>query len=266
MAIVIGVIIITAVIVRAVDNKSGDYLAENNGGQERCPLDMVFVTSENNGFCIDRYESSPGSECPYKEPENQRESRMNLDYPNCKPSSQAAKAPWRFISQNQAAMACAKAGKRLPTNKEWLQAALGTPDKNDSWSGDDCHVNKNWDTQPGLSGSGKNCVSAAGAYDMLGNAWEWVEGTVVEGIYKEISLSDSGFINAVDENGMPSETIIDSGDPNYYYDYFWIKKKGTRGIARGGYWNNKSDAGQYAVYIVSPPSFAGIGMGFRCVK
>jgi formylglycine-generating enzyme required for sulfatase activity len=61
----------------------------------------------------------------------------------------------------------------LPTDKEWLQVALGTPDKETGWDSDDCQVENNWDIQPGLAGTGKNCVSAAGAYDMIGNVWEW---------------------------------------------------------------------------------------------
>ncbi len=58
----------------------------------------------------------------------------------------------------------------------------------------------------------------------------------------------------------------DKEDQNFNEDYLWIKKKGVRGIARGGYWANGAEAGVYAMYLVSPTSFAGDGIGFRCVK
>ena len=100
---------------------------------------------------------------------------------------------------------------------------------------------------------------------MVGNVWEWVEGTAYNGAYEDRILPDDGYISGVDDEAMPAVTGKEA-DPNYYEDYFWIKDKGTRGIARGGYWDNKSDAGQYAMYIVYEPSFVGSGVGFRCVK
>ena len=101
---------------------------------------------------------------------------------------------------------------------------------------------------------------------MIGNVWEWVDGTTFEGEYNGRELPKSGFILGVDDEAMPIETNIEEGDPNYYHDYFWLKESGTRGIARGGYWDNKEEAGQYSLYAVSPPSYAGAGVGFRCVK
>jgi len=242
----------------------GRIIFNNSGGP--CPSGMVFVPTETGGFCIDKYEASPADDCPYANPNSQRETRLNLDYKDCQPVSAPGRIPWRFISQNQAALACAKAGKRLPTNKEWLAAALGTPDPVNNWTADDCQVDDNWNQQPGLTGSGANCISAAGAYDMVGNVWEWVEGTVAEGRFNNKSLPESGYILGIDEDGLPSQTTMGTGDPNYYYDYFWLKETEVRGLARGGYWHNGADAGQYAIYAVAPPSFSGAGVGFRCVK
>ena len=101
---------------------------------------------------------------------------------------------------------------------------------------------------------------------MIGNVWEWVREEIQDGVYKDKQLPDSGYVKAININGLPIETDNFNSDEVYSNDYFWIKSKGTRGMARGGYWDNKSDAGKNAVYLVSPPSFAGIGMGFRCVK
>ncbi len=264
--VIISAIILTTIGIKASDN----FFSSESGGvvkyEGRCPAGMVYVLSSSGDFCIDKYEASPSPDCSRQNPSSQVETRANLDQPGCSPVSRLGAVPWRNISQNQAAAACAKAGKRLPTNKEWLQAALGTPDLASGWTSQDCQVAKNWDDQPGLTGSGANCVSAAGTFDMIGNVWEWVDGTIYDGIYQEKELPGQGYINSVDEDGLPSQTNFDIPDENYYQDFFWIKDKGTRGMARGGYWGNESEAGQYAVYLVSPPSFVGIGVGFRCAK
>lgn len=264
------IVMITAVALTTVGIKASDTLLHPDDKnvllEGQCEENMVFINNSAGGFCIDKYEATPGKGCPYQDPANQKDSRLNLDYSDCRPESRSDARPWRFISQNQAAMACAKAEKRLPTNAEWLAASLGTPDVNNDWSNDDCQVAKNWQAQPGTSGAGKDCKSAAGAYDMIGNVWEWVEGTVSDGMFKDKVLPESGYVLSVDDEALPGATGQDSGDENYYNDYFWIKQKGVRGMARGGYWDNAADAGQYALYVVSEPSFAGTGVGFRCVK
>jgi formylglycine-generating enzyme required for sulfatase activity len=263
--IVICVIAVTAVIVKAADRRitAGKGDNKNNNG---CPNDMVFVTFPGGGFCIDKYEESAGSGCPNSDPSNQTDTFANIDSSGCKPVSAAGSKAWRNISQNQAALACAKAGKRLPNGKEWLAAALGTPDKATGWNGDDCQVNKNWTGQPGYAGQGINCVSAAGAYDMIGNVWEWIDGTISDGLYQGRKLPEDGYIISVDGDGLPAETNTGNPDQAHYNDFFWVEKSGVRAVARGGYWDNKSDAGQYAVYAVSSLNYYGDGVGFRCAK
>jgi formylglycine-generating enzyme required for sulfatase activity len=264
--VIVVSIILTTVGIKAADtlnNKKAD--GQNNRTDGKCPGDMAYVLNDRGGFCIDKYESSAGEGCIHTDPANQSETKANIDKTDCRPISAPGKNPWRNISQNQAAIACAKAGKRLPNNKEWQQAALGTPDSAGDWTGDDCQTANNWGRQPGPAGTGKYCVSAAGAYDMIGNVWEWVDGTINDGVYEGSKLPDEGYIKNVDSNGMPGETSA-AGDENYNKDYFWIKNSGVRGIARGGYYNNREQAGQYSAYLVSPPSFVGEGVGFRCVK
>lgn len=262
IVVVISSIVLTTVGIKAADNFM------NTGGEQgsgACPADMVQVLSSGGSFCIDKYESSAGPDCPHASPTTQTETRNNLDNVNCRAVSAKGALPWRNISQNQAASACAKAGKRLPTNKEWFQAAMGTPDPETGWGAEDCNVSKNWGSQPGQTGSGGKCVSAAGASDMVGNVWEWVQGTIYNGEYENRALPKQGYVAAMDENSLPSETV-ESADPNYDEDYLYIKNSGTRGIARGGYWDNKMEAGVNSAYMVSSPSFAGDGIGFRCVK
>ncbi len=231
-----------------------------------CPEDMVYVSKENGGFCIDRYEASPSHDCPHQDPLSQVDTTVNLDYQGCKAEAKKGVAPWRNISQDQARTACAKAQKHLATSQEWLQAALGTPDKESGWAAEDCQVDNNWDAQPGLAGSGQNCVSSFGAFDMIGNAWEWVDGAALDGIYNGHALPEQGYIDSLDGESLPAATNADTPNVNYHNDYFWIKNNGARGVVRGGYWNNKNDAGQYSAYVVAPPSSTENGIGFRCAK
>jgi formylglycine-generating enzyme required for sulfatase activity len=182
------------------------------------------------------------------------------------PVSVKEKKPWTYVSQDQAKEACAKAGKRLPSPEEWASASLGTPDKDSGWSSEDCQVASNWESQPGKTGSALNCISSSGAYDMIGNVWEWIDAVAEDGQLDGKNLPDEGYVISSDGKGLVSDTRQGNPDPNYHGDYFWIKKQGVRAIAKGGYWDNNSEAGQYSVYLVSPPSFAGVGVGFRCVK
>jgi len=262
------IVIVISVVLTTLGIKASDTLWNSDNGQQDgpCSQEMVFIPSPNGGFCIDKYESSPGENCPHANPQNQLDSRTNIDYRDCKPVAISGKNPWRFISQSQAVAACSRVGKRLPTGKEWQLAAMGTPDIAGQKTKDDCNVSKNWEAQPGLTGSGKNCVSSFGIYDMVGNLWEWVDGGINDGKYKDTVLPENGYIKAVDDEAMPSATDKNTPDENYYKDYFWIKEKGVRSIARGGYWDNGDDAGVYAVYAVTDSSFAGTGIGFRCVK
>jgi len=72
--------------------------------------------------------------------------------------------PSAFLTWFQATAAARNSDKRLPSNAEWQAAALGTPD------GAPCIVNA---VGPGLTGTA-GCVSDVGAFDMVGNLWEWV--------------------------------------------------------------------------------------------
>lgn len=271
-ALGIGMIAITLVTISVdatdhFDNMSesiiGHLFFKNDGP---CPANMIFIMDDQDGFCIDEYEVSPSKDCPFINPENQKETRSNLDLKTCRPVALKEKTPWRFISQTQAQLACTKAGKRLPTNKEWYLASLGTPDKNEDWNEDDCQVDNNWEKQPGKTGSAKNCISSFGVYDMIGNVWEWVSGEVDNGFLNNKKISEQGFISSVNTNGEILETNKDEADENFNKDFLWSKEKGSRGLIRGGYWDNKSDAGIYSLYASFEPTYVGAGVGFRCVK
>ncbi len=248
------------------DNMSQSVLGRIFFGKSSpCPDDMVFVSNDSGGFCIDKFENSASKTCNNQSISSQLDTAENLNQADCYPVSKKGKEPWKYISQSQAKLACAKAGKRLPTNKEWYEASLGVPDPISDWSKDDCQVAKNWSAHPGLTGSGKNCVSSFGAYDMIGNVWEWVDGEIENGKFMGKNLPKSGYVVEVDKNGIAINTA-NGADVNFNKDYFWLKSKGIRGMARGGYWDNAEKAGIYSMYLVSPTSYAGVGIGFRCVK
>ncbi len=261
------VVILSAIILSTLGIKAADKFNKNlEDNKSLCPKDMVYIMSSEGDFCIDKYEVSPSKDCPFINPKNQGETRSNLDLKDCQPVSLKDKTPWRFVSQNQAMMACARAGKRLPTNKEWYLASLGTPDKNENWEENDCQVNNNWGEQPGKTGSAENCISSAGAYDMVGNVWEWVDEEINNGKYNGEEMPQQGFVQSADTKGVAIETDLNQANENYYNDYLWLKTKGIKGIARGGYWDNEDEAGIYSLYAVFGPAFSGSGIGFRCVK
>jgi formylglycine-generating enzyme required for sulfatase activity len=80
--------------------------------------------------------------------------------------------PSAFITWFQAQEACANAGKRLPTNAEWQVAADGTPDPGPDNGTTDC--NSVAGGALSLTGARSRCVSARGAFDMVGNVAEWM--------------------------------------------------------------------------------------------
>jgi formylglycine-generating enzyme required for sulfatase activity len=80
--------------------------------------------------------------------------------------------PSAFITWFQAQEACANAGKRLPTSAEWQVGANGTPDPGPDDHATTCNTANTATTT--LTGSRSRCVSARGAFDMVGNVAEWV--------------------------------------------------------------------------------------------
>jgi hypothetical protein len=82
-----------------------------------------------------------------------------------------AEMPSSSITWFQAQEACANAGKRLPTNAEWQVGANGAPDPGPDNGTTDCNSASDGVS---LTGTRSSCVSARGAFDMVGNLAEWV--------------------------------------------------------------------------------------------
>ncbi len=236
-----------------------------SGGTEHCPPEMAYVSQAGGGYCIDKYEVSAGDQCSFVQPASEIETGANMRNALCTVMSVKAKQPWVNVPLQDALAICAKAGKRLPTNKEWYRAALGTPDAVSEEGASDCALARTGQTNADNTGANPKCISSYGAYDMVGNVWEWVDGSVVDGSYQGKMLPGQGSVAGADVDGVPTETAT-SAVSAFGSDYFFIDKSGTRGMMRGGFWSLKEKAGLFSVNATIPTSFVGNAVGFRCVK
>jgi formylglycine-generating enzyme required for sulfatase activity len=192
----------------------------------------------------------------YQNPATAVETQANRADSDCMSQSQGNVTPWRFISREDAAVFCARAGKRLPTATEWYQAALGTPDGS-------CNLTSNV-----LFPTGKqlSCVSAVGMRDAVGNVWEWTRDDVIDGGYNDRALPNAGYVREVDAGGMATETQLETPESTFYNDYIWSNQSGVYGLLRGGFYGSGDDGGVFAVQAMTKPSFTGAAIGFRCVQ
>ena len=151
--------------------------------------------------------------------------------------SVAGVTPSRYITWFQAAAAARNSGKRLPTNQEWQVAALGTPDNTN------CNVSSGVGAN---TGANAGCVSDVGAYDMVGNLWEWVADWV------PFSTACPGW------GGFSDDYMCLSGASTI--------ATGPGALFRGGYWSDGTSAGVFAVNGFSNPTDSSSSIGFRCVR
>jgi hypothetical protein len=155
------------------------------------------------------------------------------DYEPCKDTGQncandiyavslPSETPSADITWFQAQEACANAGKRLPTN---------------------CNTTKGLAS---LTGSRSKCVSARGAFDMVGNLAEWVADWV------PLSTSCPNWGSFSDDFMCLAGTNTTGNGPG--------------ALLRGGHFFHGRKAGPLAVFGTFEPSRSAELVGFRCVR
>ncbi len=259
-AVIFGALIITALGIDASDTlqgKSGTLLSSVIKTTDACGPGMVAVSAIPGVTCVDIYEVSTSKGCPVVVPGNTLESHKNTETKDCLPISEAERDPWTFVTRDQAIQLCSRAGKRLPSSAEWYALSSGMTDVETS-----CNVASNKLAQ---SGSFEACVSPVGAFDMVGNVWEWVSDDVIDGTYNARALPQSGYVNQVDNTGIAVSTM-DTENELYGSDYFWMGGAGAFGMIRGGFYGSGEDAGLYTVHADTKTDAGSAGIGFRCVR
>ena len=201
-----------------------DGLVEQRWDAE-CPRGMVAVED----FCVDRFEASlveldaagdpVGGWSPFHNPGGARVRAVSLE----------GAIPQGYISGDQAADACAEAGKRLCGDSEWLRACQGaagnTYPYGDARQPGTCNdarerhpaieffgTSADWiwselghacisqiPASVAVTGQHEDCRSEEGVHDMMGNLHEWTSaasGTFRGGFYADTSINGEGCMYA----------------------------------------------------------------------
>ncbi|HYD48397.1 MAG TPA: SUMF1/EgtB/PvdO family nonheme iron enzyme [Terriglobales bacterium] len=240
----------------------------------KCSADSVMVGS----FCLDRYEatvwripdplqSNKGlvkklrkGKATIADLEEAGATRLGLtgdDYAPCGDHAESCvndiyavslpnERPSAYSTWFQAQQACSNSGKRLPSNAEWQQAVVGTPDPGADDGTVDCNSTyQSAVVDPVPGGSRSGCVSSYGVADMVGNLAEWVADWTprATGCASWGGSADLQCLSGAATSGEPAALL------------------------RGGSFTNGANAGPLTTMGLSSPSLSGNdGIGFRCAR
>jgi formylglycine-generating enzyme required for sulfatase activity len=154
--------------------------------------------------------------------------------------------PAAYITWFQANVACANAGKRLPSNAEWQMGVTGSPDPGGDNGTTDCNTQSTFAVEP--TGSRSSCVSAFGAFDMVGNLYEWV----------------ADWVPRSTACGTWSAGVSPTGDDQCLAGAATTGEPGA--LFRGGDFFFGANAGPLAVIGGNQPSGSSGSIGFRCAR
>lgn len=146
-------------------------IGSNDGDLVEAPARRVFST----GFLIGRYEVTNAE---YAEFVVATGHEPPPNWPDGHFAEGTAKWPVTFVSWDDAMAYAEWKGARLPTETEWEMAARGQQEYTYPWGNEfDPRLANTWESQIGSPvdvGSYPDGKSSCGAYDMAGNAAEWV--------------------------------------------------------------------------------------------
>jgi hypothetical protein len=154
-----------------------------------------------------------------------------------------SRLPSAFMTWFQAQIACANAGKRLPTSAEWQTGANGTPDPGPDNGTTDCNSASD---ELARTGARSACISARGAFDMAGNLEEWVADWV------PLSTECAGWGASSDDRMCLAGASTAVGGPG--------------ALTRGGSFVDGAGAGPLAVVAGRRPTATFGFIGFRCAR
>lgn len=259
--VVFSAVVLTTFAIDASDTfrgRSGTMVANLIGSNDSsgCPQGMVLIETAQSFSCVDVYEASAAGDCPFQIVDSELGTIANIADSDCAVVSEPQLAPWSFVSREQAALLCTRAGKRLPTASEWYQAAIGTPDDKR------CNTDSR---RTAMTGSYDSCKSATGIVDAVGNVWEWTSDDVFDGNYGGRDLPEGGYVSQVANDGVPTMTAQEPGN-EFGQDYLWSSETGAYGVIRGGFYGSGSDGGVFALHAETLPTSNGAAIGFRCVR
>lgn len=252
-----GIVLLTSVTIDATtqlgDSQSALAILTDRALTPDCAPGSVRVAVDDENWCVDIFPATAGPTCPHQTIRSPRDTTDNIAA-GCAPVVAAGRIPWLHVAQHHATQICALMNKQLLPPAVWYHAAVGTPDN------ESCHTTGS----AARANAETACVSGAGAYDMVGNVWEWVDAEIVDGVTAaSTSVPATGYVQAVNRVGWPTETSSTTNDL-FNADYFWSEPTGTRGVLRGGFYRALGDAGVYAVHTGVAPTFASNATGVRC--
>jgi hypothetical protein len=160
--------------------------------------------------------------------------------------SLAGLPPSAHLTWFQAQAACENSRKRMPSNAEWQAAVAGTPNPGPDNGTTDCKTSGA--SVAVATGSRSSCMSTRGAFDMVGNLYEWVADWVPR------STACGSWSGSVDSTG-DEQCLADAATSG-----------GPGALLRGGNFFVGAGAGPFAVQGGDDPSASDADIGFRCAR